>query len=723
MSERPAVYRNPESMVEDIIARVGKRVILGLPLGLGKPNHIVNAFFQRAKEDKSVHLTIATALSLEKPSWTSDLERRFLEPFVERMFGGYPDLTYAKALRADAMPENVELIEFYFKPGSFVGVPRAQQNYISTNYTHASRDILDRGINVAAQLIREGVVDGSKKYSLSCNPEVSLELVPHMREADRQGRPTAILGQVNSQLPFMYGDAVVDPSEFDAVLDDPAYDFRLFGAPKMAVTTPDFMIGLYVSALVKDGGTLQIGIGSLGDALVYGLLLRHQKNEEYRKVLGDARVFDKFGETVHKIGDTGLFEEGLAGSTEMLVDGYIHLYKAGVVKRKTYYNRFIQKLVNEKKISETVTPGTLSALLEEGAISPVLTAADVEFLVEFGIFREGAALADGVLVLGESRVDADLRIPLNRERVVKDFLGDRLKKGIVIHGGFFLGPESFYKALNDMSEEERKEIFMTTVSNVNQLYGDQEIKVLQRRHGRFANAGLMATLLGAVVSDGLENGQVVSGVGGQYNFVSQAHALPGGRSIIMIRALRSKGKEVKSNIVFNYGHTTIPRHLRDIVATEYGIAELRGKTDSEVIAALLKIADSRFQDQLLAEAKAAGKIRADYVIPDRFRMNLPEKNEEILAPYKRLGHFPPFPFGTDFTKDELVIGKALKSLKEKMSGAGIPVPSFAQAKKMISVPDAALPYLKRLQLDKPASARETMLQRLVVYALASQGVV
>lgn len=723
MSERPAMYRKPESLVDDIIARVGKRVVLGLPLGLGKPNHLVNEFYRRACQDKSISLTIATALSLEKPSWTSDLERRFLEPFVERMFGGYPDLDYLKAIRTNQVPENIEIIEFYFKPGAFVGVASAQQNYISSNYTHASRDILDRGINVAAQLIREGSIDGQKKYSLSCNPEVSLELVPHMRAAEAAGRPCAIIGQVNSQLPFMYGDALVDPGEFDAVLDDPAYDFRLFGAPKMAVTTPDFLIGMYVSSLVKDGGTLQIGIGSLGDALVYGLLLRHKNNAEYEGLLSDARAWDKFGETIRKIGGSGVFDEGLTGSTEMLVDGYIHLYKAGVVKRKTWYNVHIQKLVNEKRISETVTPATLDALLEEKAIRPLLSEEDAAFLVEFGIFRPGVTLENGDLVLGGIRVPADLSVTANRALIDKEFLGDRLKKGIVIHGGFFLGPESFYRDLNGLSEDQRKEIFMTTVSNVNQLYGNQEIKMLQRQHGRFANAGLMATLLGAIVSDGLENGQVVSGVGGQYNFVSQAHALPGARSIIMIRALRSKGKDIKSNIVFNYGHTTIPRHLRDIVVTEYGIAELRGKTDSEVIAALLNIADSRFQDELLAQAKAANKIRADYEIPDRYRNNYPEANEEILAPYKKQGLFGPFPFGTDFTKEELVIGKSLKGLKEKMSGSGIPVPSLAEAKKMISVPDGALPFLKRMQLDKPASAREKMLQRLVVYALAAQGVI
>ncbi|WP_371358526.1 acetyl-CoA hydrolase/transferase C-terminal domain-containing protein, partial [Salmonella sp. E393-2] len=99
------------------------------------------------------------------------------------------------------------------------------------------------------------------------------------------------------------------------------------------------------------------------------------------------------------------------------------------------------------------------------------------------------------------------------------------------------------------------------------------------------------TLLGAGVADQLEDGRVLSGVGGQYNFVAQAHELEGARSILMLRSWRESGGEVSSNIVWQYAHTTIPRHLRDMVVTEYGIADLRGKNDAEVIAALLAIAD------------------------------------------------------------------------------------------------------------------------------------
>jgi acyl-CoA hydrolase len=52
--------------------------------------------------------------------------------------------------------------------------------------------------------------------------------------------------------------------------------------------------------------------------------------------------------------------------------------------------------------------------------------------------------------------------------------------------------------------------------------------------------------------------------------------------------------------------TFIPRHLRDIVVTEYGVADLRGATDEECIKALICISDGRFQQKLLKKVVAAG---------------------------------------------------------------------------------------------------------------------
>src|SRR5579872_1265081 len=153
-----------------------------------------------------------------------------------------------------------------------------------------------------------------------------------------------------------------------------------------------------------------------------------------------------------------------------------------------------------------------------------------------------------------------------------------------------------------MPEGDLKRLQMTAVTFTNELYGNEAEKRRARVKARFVNTAMIATLLGGVASDTLEDGRVVSGVGGQYNFVSQAFALPDARSILLLKSTRAVGRAETSNIRWRYGHITIPRHLRDIVVTEYGIADLRGRSDEAVIAAMIGIADARFQDELIREA-------------------------------------------------------------------------------------------------------------------------
>ena len=106
---------------------------------------------------------------------------------------------------------------------------------------------------------------------------------------------------------------------------------------------------------------------------------------------------------------------------------------------------------------------------------------------------------------------------------------------------------------------------MTRVSDINQLYGGREaLDALQRRHARFFNICMMATALGDAVSDALENGQIVSGVGGQYNFVAMAHAIAGGRSALMLRSTRNS----RGRVPFQRpAGTTATRRYRGICAT------------------------------------------------------------------------------------------------------------------------------------------------------------
>jgi acyl-CoA hydrolase len=100
--------------------------------------------------------------------------------------------------------------------------------------------------------------------------------------------------------------------------------------------------------------------------------------------------------------------------------------------------------------------------------------------------------------------------------------------------------------------------------------------------------------MGAAISDSLEDGQVVSGVGGQYNFVAQAFALERARSILTVEATRQAGAKTQSDIRWRYGHETIPRRMRDIIVTEYGVADLRGKSDAATPAGIAAAGLGRF---------------------------------------------------------------------------------------------------------------------------------
>src|ERR1041384_361590 len=221
----PKLFSDPEAIAEDIIRDVGTNLVVGLPLGLGKANHVVNALYARAAADRSIKLTFFSALTLEKPRPSSLLERRFIGPVIDRLFGGYPDLTYASALQAGELPPNIQVIEFFFLAGKWLHVPYAQEHYISANYTHASSYLLSRGLNVVTQLVAKRVVEGVARYSLSCNTDTTLDVL----RARREGRASfKLIGQVNSDLPFMPGAGDLAADEFSAVLDNPETDFPLF---------------------------------------------------------------------------------------------------------------------------------------------------------------------------------------------------------------------------------------------------------------------------------------------------------------------------------------------------------------------------------------------------------------------------------------------------------------------------------------------------------------
>ncbi len=622
---------------------------LGAPLGLGKPNALINAIYAHAERHPQFRLTLFTALSLARPDAKGDLERRFLQPFLDRQFGAdYPDLAYVKALHAGTLPANVTVHEFYLQSGAMLGVAQIQRNYICMNYTHVARDMHGAGINAFVQLIAVRDDGGGRRYSLACNPDITADLLDRMA-AEGAPRPL-VIGVVHPDLPFIGNDAEVDAGFFDIVLEDPACRHTLFALPREPVDVAEFALGLHASTLVRDGGTLQIGIGTLSDALVYALRLRHQGNADYRAALaalrqGDADSNQDSGS--ESIGSLTPFVRGLYGASEMVMDGFMQLARAGILSRRVYDDMAIEK-----------------------------------------------ALASGE--------DPDLA---------------RRTDGRYLRGAFYLGSKEFYTWLRGLEGADFDGLSMTRVSDINQLYGGREsLDALQRRHARFFNICMMATALGAAVSDGLESGQVVSGVGGQYNFVAMAHAIPGGRSILMLRSTRAHRGETTSNILWNYGHTTIPRHLRDIYVTEYGIADLRGKSDEDCVLAMLAVSDTRFQDDLCNRAKAAGKLRSDFAIPPAWRRNDPNRLEVALRPFRARGLFPLFPFGSDFDERELLLLPALKKLQQ-VTASKAKLAAFLLAALGGRASASTQALLERLDLDRPRGINEWLLQKLVLHAL------
>ena len=591
--------RIADAIAAEIIDRTGGDIRLALPLGLGKPVTLVNALIRAVANRPDTRLSILTALTLERPDMSGDMARRFLEPAADRLFGRYPSLDYATMMRDGTLPANMEVSEFFLLAGRWIGVPAMQRRYIASNYTHAYDVLTAWKPNVLMQLLAPLGDD----FSLSCNTDISADLL----RARREGRQEFIVvGETNTNLPAMSGfEARLPRDEVDLCLD-PGPDFELFSVVKRPVGPAEHAIGLHVASTVRDGGTLQIGIGAIGDAVANALLLR--QSGHFPKIHA-ANPFDREG-----YDEDSAFDIGLYAVTEMLVDGLLHLFEHGVIRRE---------------------------------------------------------------------VD-----------------------GVAIHAGFFVDCRDFYDRLRSLPEDQRGKIRMMPVSFTNQLYGDERGKRAARTDARFVNAAMKVTLLGGAVSDITSSAQEVSGIGGQFNFIEQAFALDGARSILTLPATRtSKGKTV-SNIVWDHPHESVPRAYRDIIVTEYGIADLRGQRDEDAVARMLAITDSRFQNDLLEQAKSAGKIAGDYRLPKRARQNTPETVQKWLMPLE----LPDFPFGSDFDSEERRLLPALGLLSNAQDN------TLEMAKLVIDGLRANRRHdlMTRMGLNSPTGLKD----RAAAYALA-----
>jgi acetyl-CoA hydrolase len=121
------------------------------------------------------------------------------------------------------------------------------------------------------------------------------------------------------------------------------------------------------------------------------------------------------------------------------------------------------------------------------------------------------------------------------------------------------------------------------------------------------NGAIEIDLTGQVNAETV-NGKYVGAVGGQVDFVRGANGSPGGRSIMLLPATARNGAVSRIVPCLPGSVVTTPRSDVDIVVTEWGIAELRGKSLSERALALAAIAHPDFREPLERLACETGPI-------------------------------------------------------------------------------------------------------------------
>ena len=156
---------------------------------------------------------------------------------------------------------------------------------------------------------------------------------------------------------------------------------------------------------------------------------------------------------------------------------------------------------------------------------------------------------------------------------------------------FVLGTQRLYRFIHDNPMVEMRSVDFTNDSSV--------IRSFRRMVA--INSAIEVDLTGQVVADSIGH-RLYSGVGGQMDFIRGAALASEGRAIIALPSTAAGGtaSRIVATLQPGAGVVTTRAHVRTIV-TEFGVAELFGKSLDERAAALIAIAHPDFRDQLRSE--------------------------------------------------------------------------------------------------------------------------
>jgi len=145
------------------------------------------------------------------------------------------------------------------------------------------------------------------------------------------------------------------------------------------------------------------------------------------------------------------------------------------------------------------------------------------------------------------------------------------------------------------------------------------------------NSALAVDLTGQVAADTLM-GKFFSGIGGQVDFVRGAAASRGGKSIIALRSTAKQGTVSRIRAVLEEGAGVVTsRGDVRYVVTEYGVADLWGRSVRQRALALIEIAHPDHRGELLAQAKQRKYVFGDQQLPRAIYPWKEERTERLLA--------------------------------------------------------------------------------------------
>lgn len=207
------------------------------------------------------------------------------------------------------------------------------------------------------------------------------------------------------------------------------------------------------------------------------------------------------------------------------------------------------------------------------------------------------AIPDAVLLFLKDKKDLGIH-----SEMISDGVVELIEAGIVtnklktIHKGktvvtFLMGTKRLYDYVN-----ENPSVAMYPVDYVN-----NPCIIAENYKMVSINSCIQVDLMGQVAADTIGLKQF-SGVGGQVDFIRGAAMAKGGKSIIAMPSTASKGKVSRIVPILDEGATvTTSRNDIHYVVTEFGIAELKGKTLKERARALINVAHPDFRSNLIEE--------------------------------------------------------------------------------------------------------------------------